>query len=81
MMTAVELLFAHGTSRLNTNAGQRWLKSWKNPCARQILARGDMFRDGGGEQCRGACSEVLPEEIKEAAPGLVRDGGVGLQSQ
>ena len=29
-----------------------------------------------GEQCRGACSEVLPEEIKEAAPGLVRDGGV-----
>ena len=29
-----------------------------------------------GEQCRGACSEVLLEEIKEAAPGLVRDGGV-----
>ena len=25
-----------------------------------------MFRDGGGEQCRGACSEVLPEELKEA---------------
>ena len=34
-----------------------------------------MFRDGG-KQCRGACSEVLPEEIKEAVPGLVRDGGV-----
>ena len=28
-----------------------------------------MFR-GGGKQCRGACSEVLPEEIKEAVPGL-----------
>ena len=35
-----------------------------------------MFRDGGGEQCRGACSEVLLEEIKEAAPRRVRDGGV-----
>ena len=29
-----------------------------------------------GEQCRGACSEVLLEEIKEAAPRRVRDVGV-----
>ena len=29
-----------------------------------------------GEQCRGACSEILPEEIKEAAPRRVRDVGV-----
>ena len=35
-----------------------------------------MFRDWGGEQCRGVCSEVLLEEIKEAAPRRVRDGGV-----
>ena len=40
-----------------------------------MAARGDMVRDGAasGEQCRGACSEVLFEEIKEAAPGLVND--------